>query len=187
MQSCVLQAPDPKECAAAWLMVEKSQRYDPYRQVRNVMHQHGYPKCVVVGASHVMHWACYAKGLHTIHQDKDILANFRFVGVGGTKLESMVDYIRGRYLPKKKQYLKNQWAKLINSNFDADHIIVVVGSNSVINDFDKSMKRIYRHGPDIQVIQRRMQCEFKRVLKEMQRQQHRLVKFSQRGFENAQI
>ena len=81
----------------------KNQWSDPYKKVRNSINTRGYPKVLVVGASHCTHWASYAKSKYALFDDSMKLANFWFVEVGRAKLENVVDWIQGINLPRKKQ------------------------------------------------------------------------------------
>ena len=74
---------------------------DPCRPYRNQIDLHGYQKVLVIGASHTTHWATYTKSSEKYPGDQEKLENFRFVGVGGAKLQNITEWIQGENLPVK--------------------------------------------------------------------------------------
>ena len=140
----------------------------------------------MIGDSHVTHWASFARAFRTSDDDKLKLSNFRFVGVGGSTLESCIDDIQGKNLPKRKRYLKDQWASVTGSTFVPDFIIFIIGSNSV-DRVDKTMRRMYKQGLDLAVIKKKMNVEFFKSLSELQHHQVKLFKFVTKVYSKAKV
>ena len=103
----------------------------------------GYPRVLIVGASHATHWATYAKKINCLNDDSTKLENFRFVGVGGARLDNICDWVQGRKLPRKKKHLGDQLGDISNSGFSPDFIVITVGSNTV-DRIDRKAKAILR-------------------------------------------
>ena len=80
-----------------------NQHSDPYQRVRRAIEKKGYPRVLVVGASHSTHWKSYSKSRYALYDDRTKLQNFRFVGVGGAKLENVTEWMQGINLPKHKR------------------------------------------------------------------------------------
>ena len=59
-----------------------------------------------------------------------MLRNFRFVGVGGTKLETVIEHILGQNLLAHKHNLGIQSASVCDSHISPDFVVCAIGSNS---------------------------------------------------------
>ena len=123
------QPPTDEENKIAWGRAYGPETSDPFEEVKMDIKRSGYPKVVAIGSSHVTHWATYRRSKRTSSDDKRMLQNFYFAGVGGTRLINCICQIGGQDLPPRKRYLGNQWLKMKRRMPNPDYVILAVGSN----------------------------------------------------------
>ena len=92
-----------------------------------------------------MHWSTHKKKKGTLTENKEMLAGFFFTGVGGTKLCNIIRQIGGKDLPKRKEYLGDQWLEMSKLKENPHYVILCAGSNDT-DEADRYAKSRYRRG-----------------------------------------
>ena len=159
---------------------------NPYSQVGIQLEINGYPRVLAIGASHITHWKTYSKPINSLDGGDKRLENFRFVGVGGARLDNMLDWIQGVKLPKKKKRLGNQWRRMLNNNYRPDFICLMIGSNTV--DFaDRKFKAILAKQNNFHAAQRAIEKEKSKIFAREYGNQSKIIEFIRYYFEHTRI
>ena len=77
----VFQPVSSADVAGAMSRIIKLHECNPYCQVEDKLGSGGFPTVLMIGASHVARWSSYKASDRTDELDKEVLANYRFVGV----------------------------------------------------------------------------------------------------------
>ena len=76
-----------------------------------------------------------------------MLDNFHFAGVRGTNLSNIIRQIGGQDLPKRKQYLGDQWAKMAKlKDKRKPHFAILCAGSNDMDEADRYARSRLRRG-----------------------------------------
>ena len=181
-----MQAPSRKEYEEAHAHAFDITGPDPFKQAAAGIREHGYPKVLVVGASHGTHWASFAISPNTSEDDAKKLETVKFASVGGATLDNIISWVQGINLPAKKRKLRNQWREIYETGFNLDFILFTIGSNTV-DEIDRYAKKQLRCSVYYSKTLADIKKECANKLVKQQANQVKLVKFARRHYPAAKL